>query len=75
MQGALLVSDDGLTWRYRSLFQETLGNETAFLFEPAARTPSRMIRPLADAMGEYVPHFAVNHRFETNAFVGCASDP
>jgi hypothetical protein len=49
-------------------------NGTAFLFEPAARTPSRMIRPLADAMGEYVPHFAVNHRFETNAFEGCASD-
>src|SRR6266550_8315390 len=49
-------------------------NGTAFLFEPAASTPSRMIRPLADAMGEYVPYFAVNHRFETNAFVGCASD-
>ena len=45
-----------------------------FLFEPAARTPSRMIRPLNEAMGEYVPHFAVNHRFDTNAFVGCASD-
>jgi len=45
-----------------------------FLFEPAARTPSRMIRPLNEAMGEYVPHFAVNHRFETNAFVGCAAD-
>jgi hypothetical protein len=49
-------------------------NGTAFLFEPAARTRSRMIRPLADAMGEYVPYFAVNHRFETTAFVGCASD-
>jgi predicted transglutaminase-like cysteine proteinase len=49
-------------------------DETAFLFEPAARTRSRMIRPLADAMAEYVPHFAVNHRFDTNAFVGCASD-
>jgi hypothetical protein len=49
-------------------------SETAFLFEPAAQTPSRMIRPLADVMGEYVPHFAVNHRFDTNAFVGCASD-
>jgi hypothetical protein len=34
MQGALLVSDDGLIWRHRSLFQETSGNETAFLFEP-----------------------------------------
>ncbi len=49
-------------------------NGTAFLFEPAARTPSRMIRPLADAMGEYVPHFAVNHKLDTNAFVGCAFD-
>ena len=49
-------------------------NGTAFLFEPAARTPSRMIRPLAAAMGEYVPHFAVNHRFDTSAFVGCAFD-
>ena len=47
---------------------------TEFLFEPAARAPSRMIRPLADAMDEYVPHFAVNHQFDTNAFVGCASD-
>jgi hypothetical protein len=43
---------------------------SAFLFEPAARTPARMIRPLADAMGQYEPHFAVNHRFETTAFVG-----
>ena len=47
---------------------------TAFLLEPAARTRSNMIRPLADAMHEYVPHFAVNHQFDTNAFAGCASD-
>jgi Bacterial transglutaminase-like cysteine proteinase BTLCP len=47
----------------------------AFLFEPAARTPSRMIRPLLDAMDDYVPHFAVNHRFDTHAFVGCVSNP
>jgi len=47
---------------------------TTFLFEPAARTPSRMIRLLEDAMGEYVPHFAVNHRFDTSAFAGCAAD-
>ena len=45
---------------------------TTYLLEPAARTPSRMIRPLADAMGEYIPHFGVNHRFETTAFVGSA---
>jgi hypothetical protein len=47
---------------------------SAFLFEPAARTPSKMIRPLDDAMCEYVPHFAVNRTFDTNAFVGCAAD-
>jgi transglutaminase-like putative cysteine protease len=45
-----------------------------FLFEPAARTTSNMIRPLADAMGRYVPHFAVNHRLHTTAFAGCAVD-
>jgi hypothetical protein len=49
-------------------------NGTDFLFEPAARTPSRMIRPLAEAMAEYVPYFAANHRFDTSAFVGCALD-
>jgi hypothetical protein len=48
--------------------------DTAFLFEPAARTPAAMIRLLDEAMHEYVPHFAVNHRFETNAFIGCAND-
>ena len=47
---------------------------TAFLFEPAARTAASMIRPLAEAMDEYVPHFAVNQRFDTYAFVGCAAD-
>jgi len=47
---------------------------TSFLFEPAARIPSSMIRLLVDAMDEYVPHFAVNHRFETSAFVGCTSE-
>jgi hypothetical protein len=46
---------------------------TAFLFEPAAETPSHMIRPLEEAMGDYVPHFAVNHRFDTRAFAGCAT--
>jgi hypothetical protein len=49
-------------------------NGKEFLFEPAARRLSSMIRPLADAMAGYVPYFAVNHRFETSAFVGWASD-
>lgn len=34
MQCALLESDDGLRWRFRSLIQETDGNETALAFEP-----------------------------------------
>jgi len=33
MQSAMLVSDDGLVWRFHSLFQEARGDETAFVFE------------------------------------------
>ena len=47
---------------------------TDFLFEPAARSRERMIRRLEDAKEEYVPHFAVNRRFGTCAFVGCILD-
>lgn len=32
-QSALLESDDGLVWKFRSLFQEAKGNETAFMFD------------------------------------------
>ena len=32
VQSAMLDSDDGLIWRFRSLFQENRGDETAFLF-------------------------------------------
>ena len=49
-------------------------NRTDFLFEPAARTRERMIRPLAEAQDEYVPHFAVDRRLSTSAFVGCILD-
>jgi hypothetical protein len=48
--------------------------DTDFLFEPAAQSPERMIRRLADVMHDYVPHFAVNRRMATCAFVGCALD-
>jgi predicted transglutaminase-like cysteine proteinase len=41
------------------------------LFEPAARDRARMIRPLSAVKDAYVPHFAVNARFVTCAFVGC----
>lgn len=34
MEAALLESDDGLTWRFRSFIQETEGNETSMLFQP-----------------------------------------
>ncbi len=34
VQSALLESQDGLNWRFRSLFQTEFGDETAFLFEP-----------------------------------------
>lgn len=47
---------------------------TDFLLEPAAQSPQRMIRPLADVMDEYVPHFAVNRQLGTCAFVGCILD-
>ena len=32
-QSALLESDDGLVWKQRAYFNETAGDETAFLFE------------------------------------------
>lgn len=34
IESAMLESDDGLIWRYRTLFQETHGDETAFQFDP-----------------------------------------
>lgn len=34
VESALLESDDGLIWRTKALFQETRGDETAFVFEP-----------------------------------------
>ena len=37
MEAALLESEDGLTWRFVSLIQETHGNETAFLIDGDGR--------------------------------------
>ncbi|MCA9047825.1 MAG: hypothetical protein KDA89_03805 [Planctomycetaceae bacterium] len=34
VESVMLESDDGLIWRKRALFQETQGDETAFLFSP-----------------------------------------
>ena len=69
-----VVSTDQTGRRYQHAWVVYRIDGTAFLLEPAARTPARTIRLLADAMGQYVPHFAVNHRFETHAFVGCADE-
>ena len=33
-----------------------------------------MIRPWSIVKDDYVPHFAVDHRFVTSAFVGCILD-
>jgi hypothetical protein len=34
VESLMLESEDGLIWRKRAVFQETAGDETAFLFEP-----------------------------------------
>jgi hypothetical protein len=47
---------------------------TEFLFEPAASSSQQMIRPLDEVRHAYLPHFAVNHRFDTSAFAGCTHD-
>ena len=46
----------------------------AYLFEPAARDRHRMIQPWSAVKDGYVPHFAVDHRLVTSAFVGCILD-
>lgn len=49
-------------------------DESEFLFEPAERSRPRMIRELAEARHDYIPHFAVNHRAVTSAFGGYLLD-
>jgi hypothetical protein len=69
MEAALLESDDGLSWRFRSLIQTTEGNETAFLFEPdgallalsrASRDKSAVARsrpPYVEWQRQEIPEF------------------
>jgi len=49
--------------------------QDAFLFEPAERDRQRMIQPWSAVKDDYVPHFAVDCRFVTSAFVGCIQEP
>ena len=44
------------------------------LFEPAARERREMLQPLESVRDVYVPHFSVDRRFTTSAFVGCLLD-
>jgi len=69
--GRLIAADDRPEMNRQHAWVVYRLEDIEFLFEPAARIRSRMIRPLADVVDEYVPHFAVNHRFDTRAFAGC----
>jgi hypothetical protein len=69
---ALCGEDGGKARRHAWVVYRVDG--TAFLFEPAARSRERMIQPLDAAMDDYVPHFAVDHRSVTCAFMGCILD-
>ena len=37
VESLMLESDDGIIWRKKAVFQETAGDETAFLFDPDGR--------------------------------------
>jgi hypothetical protein len=49
-------------------------DDEVYLFEPAARERPCMIQPWSAVKDDYIPHFAVNGRCVTSAFVGCLSD-
>jgi len=71
--GRVRGEDDDLLGERHHAWVVYRENGTEFLFEPAARNVHQMIRPLAAARHEYVPHFAVNRAFATCAFVGVLS--
>jgi hypothetical protein len=71
--GSVICGDDPSVRRQHAWVVYRIRRE-AFLFEPAAGDHRRMIRPLADARDEYVPHFSVNTHLITSAFVGCILD-
>ena len=71
VQSAMLESDDGLVWRQRALFQETRGDETAFLFEPdgSALAVSRRGRGNAQVLRAAPPHEQWQRR-ELDRYIG-----
>ncbi|MCC7001318.1 MAG: transglutaminase-like cysteine peptidase [Gemmatimonadaceae bacterium] len=46
----------------------------ALLIESVAKTADRIVRPLAEAAADYVPHFAVTHELRTVVFGGYLGD-
>jgi hypothetical protein len=67
MCGAWQPPDDtgrGHAWvRFRKENQE-------FVFEAVGTSREQMVRPLADAKAEYIPHAGVDHKFQRFAYVG-----
>lgn len=71
LQSALLESEDGLVWRYRSLFQESRGNETAFIIDPNGRLTAvcRKSAEAADLVRSDPPYERWTRR-ELPAYIG-----
>jgi len=70
-QSALLESDDGLIWRFRSLFQESAGNETAFHIEPdGALTAISRKTSFTSDLSRSRPPYTDWSRVELPTFIG-----
>lgn len=44
--------------------------DVEFILETVGRARARMVRPFAEAKGEYTPHAGVDHTFQHYAYVG-----
>jgi hypothetical protein len=67
----MLESDDGLIFRKRALFQETWGDETAFLFEPDGRVVAVARRgSRAAQLCRSKPPYADWQRIELDRYIG-----
>jgi hypothetical protein len=72
--GRIVCASQPATTRQHAWVVYRNGQE-AFLFEPAERDLQRMIQPWSAVKEDYVPHFAVDWRLVTSAFVGCIQEP
>jgi hypothetical protein len=63
------VESHGHAW---VIYRDEAGTE--HLMEAVAKDSAHMIRPLASARAEYVPHFAVSREYQTIAFGGYLED-